>query len=545
MSALPRLAVTALLMLGSAPAFAADLGVNSKIDAVAVYPDGATVTRIIEFDIPAGETVLVAKDLPENFDAASLRVDMREAAGVSLAGTDLAATFTDGPAPDAATEQALRDLKDKREGLAGIGKALLAKHSLIERFATGANFDAGKEGSNITALRSAWNAVGDDMTEVNEALRLNAVKIRDLDEEIARLQVKRDGRPQGQKRTELRLSLTTGQAAKGRISVSYLIGNAGWTPLYDARLDSDKSELELVRRARISQATGEDWSDVALTISTARATSGAAPPRLDSLILNFQPDYAAMPADALSSRSKTATNEAAPPPPVAAPKAEAVPRPGREAEANLNTAGYQSVWALPGRASVPSGPGSKSLRLASAKLTPEIVARAVPSLQQTAFLEASFSNGEETPLFPGTVSIYRDGLYAGQTAMPLATKGEPVRLGFGADDRIKVARAVTRKVEVNSGIFRPTTSERRDYKISLRNGRPNAIKLSIEEALPVAENKDIKVEASAQMTPPTQRDADNRRGVLVWTLDLAPGASKDIAFGYKVTWPGTETINLD
>lgn len=92
MSALPRLAVTALLMLGSAPALAADLGVNSKIDAVAVYPDGATVTRIIEFDIPAGETVLVAKDLPENLDAASLRVDMREAAGVSLAGTDLAAT---------------------------------------------------------------------------------------------------------------------------------------------------------------------------------------------------------------------------------------------------------------------------------------------------------------------------------------------------------------------------------------------------------------------------------------------------------------------
>jgi len=120
-----------------------------------------------------------------------------------------------------------------------------------------------------------------------------------------------------------------------------------------------------------------------------------------------------------------------------------------------------------------------------------------------------------------------------------------VRLGFGADDRIKVERAVTRKVESNIGIARPTTSERRDYKISLRNGRATAIKLSIEEALPVAENKDIKVEPSAQMTPPTQRDADNRRGVLVWTVDLAPGAAKDINFGYKVTWPGAETINLD
>ncbi|MFC2253900.1 mucoidy inhibitor MuiA family protein [Labrys portucalensis] len=543
MSPVPRLALTAFLLLGTTPVFAADLGVQSKIDAVSVYPDGATVTRVIEFDIPAGENVLVAKDLPAGLDAASIRVDMREASGVSLAGTDIANALSDGPVPDAAANKTLQDLKDQRDGLAGIGKALLAKRGLIERFANGATFNAAKEGSNIAALRGAWNAVGDDMAEVNEALRQNALKIRDLDEDIARLQSQRDGRPEGQKRTQLRLSVNAEQAVKGRIAVSYLIGNAGWSPLYDARLDSEKGELELVRRAKITQATGEDWSDVALTISTARATTGAAPPKLASYVLNFQPDYDVLPADALA-RSR-AEESAAPPAPKASAAAQAQPRPGRETEAKLNTAGYQSVWALPARASVPSGPGSKALRLASATLTPEIVARAVPSLQQTAFLEASFSNGEDTPLFPGSVSIYRDGLYAGQTAMPLATRGEPVRLGFGADDRIKVERAVTRKLESNTGIARPTTSERRDYKISLRNGRANAIKLSIEEALPVAENKDIKVEPSAQMTPPTQRDADNRRGVLVWTVDLAPGASKDINFGYKVTWPGAETINLD
>lgn len=543
MSPVPRLALTAFLLLGTTPVFAVDLGVQSKIDAVSVYPDGATVTRVIEFDIPAGENVLVAKDLPAGLDAASIRVDMREASGVSLAGTDIANALSDGPVPDAAANKTLQDLKDQRDGLAGIGKALLAKRGLIERFANGATFNAAKEGSNVAALRGAWNAVGDDMAEVNEALRQNALKIRDLDEDIARLQSQRDGRPEGQKRTQLRLSVNAEQAVKGRIAVSYLIGNAGWSPLYDARLDSEKGELELVRRAKITQATGEDWSDVALTISTARATTGAAPPKLASYVLNFQPDYDVLPADALA-RSR-AEESAAPPAPKASAAAHAQPRPGRETEAKLNTAGYQSVWALPARASVPSGPGSKALRLASATLTPEIVARAVPSLQQTAFLEASFSNGEDTPLFPGSVSIYRDGLYAGQTAMPLATRGEPVRLGFGADDRIKVERAVTRKLESNTGIARPTTSERRDYKISLRNGRANAIKLSIEEALPVAENKDIKVESSAQMTPPTQRDADNRRGVLVWTVDLAPGASKDINFGYKVTWPGAETINLD
>jgi uncharacterized protein (TIGR02231 family) len=541
-----RLAITTVLMLGTAPVFAADLGVHSKIDAVSVYPDGATVTRLIDFDAPAGETVLVAGDLPAGLDPASIRVDMRNAAGVSLSGIDTASAYLDTPQPDEAAVKALRDLQDRRESLAGVGRALQAKQALIGRFASSASFDSGKEGNNVAGLRSAWNAVGDDMIEVNEAIRQNGVQIREVDEEITRLQAKRDGRPQGQQRTQIRLSINAEQAAKGKIAISYLIGNAGWTPLYDARLDSGSGALEITRRARIAQSTGEDWSDVALTISTAHATSGAAAPKLQSLVLNFQPDTyyldAAAKKPTADSASQAERNLEALPAPAAAPMPA---KPGREVEASLNTAGFQSVWVLPSRASVPSGNGSKALRLASSTLTPDIVARAVPSLQQTAFLEASFSNGDDTPLFPGPVSVYRDGFYAGQTEMPLATKGEPVRLGFGADDRIKVERAVTRKVEANTGTSRPTTSEQRGYKVSLRNGRPTAIKISVEEAMPVAENKDIRIEPSPQMTPPTSKDTSNRRGVLVWTVDLAPGATKDINFGYKVTWPGDEVINLD
>ena len=50
-----RLAVTSLLLLGATPVFAADLDVRSAIDAVSVYPDGATVHRVIAFDAPPGE----------------------------------------------------------------------------------------------------------------------------------------------------------------------------------------------------------------------------------------------------------------------------------------------------------------------------------------------------------------------------------------------------------------------------------------------------------------------------------------------------------
>ena len=50
--------------LAAVPAWAAEIDVTSAVDAVMVYPDGASVTRVITLDLPAGDSTLVAKDFP-------------------------------------------------------------------------------------------------------------------------------------------------------------------------------------------------------------------------------------------------------------------------------------------------------------------------------------------------------------------------------------------------------------------------------------------------------------------------------------------------
>src|ERR1700693_6299679 len=54
---------------------AADLDATSAVDAVTVYPDGASVTRVITVDLPAGDHTLVAPDFPLALDPSSLRVE--------------------------------------------------------------------------------------------------------------------------------------------------------------------------------------------------------------------------------------------------------------------------------------------------------------------------------------------------------------------------------------------------------------------------------------------------------------------------------------
>ena len=120
-------------------------------------------------------------------------------------------------------------------------------------------------------------------------------------------------------------------------------------------------------------------------------------------------------------------------------------RPAEEQEAALDAGGFQVGSGFrggspcrPGRA--PKASGSRPRRIA-----PELMVHAVPALAETAFLQASFKHAEDAPLLPGRVSIYRDGVFVGRSPMALAAKDEAVRLGFGADEKVKVARTVVRR----------------------------------------------------------------------------------------------------
>ena len=43
-------------------------------------------------------------------------------------------------------------------------------------------------------------------------------------------------------------------------------------------------------------------------------------------------------------------------------------------------------------------------------------------------------------------------------------------------------------------------------------------------------------------TPPTERDVRDRRGVLAWTFEAAPGEVKEIKLGWRLRWPADKTV---
>jgi uncharacterized protein (TIGR02231 family) len=534
------LVTTSLVMvaaLAAMPSRAADLDATSVVDAVIVYPDGASVTRVVTLDLPAGDNSAVLKDFPLTLDPSSLRVEGDAGAKLTIGSIDARPPRAAPPVNLPELDKRIEALKDERVNLQGAINAATARRKFAERFAEASPAGIGDKGEArpISEWRAAFAAVAEEIASADTAIRDAERKQRELDREIARLEQDKAQKPPA--KLEVRIELAASAATKATLRVSYAVRNARWAPLYDARLDTGgrdrKPSLELVRRAEITQNTGEDWSDVALSVSTVRTARGGSALDLNSLIVQYPPPLRpAAPANAAMDSARPAQRG------VMAKVAEPYAERADEQQATAEVGSFQVMFKIPGRVSVGASEGAKSLRISTAAIAPDLAVRAVPVKDPTAFLEASFKQGEDAPLLPGRVAIYRDGVFGGRGQMAAASKDEPVRLGFGADDKIKIERTVVKRNEGSAGLIVTTSkTDERSFKTTVRNGHDFPIKVAIEDQLPVSENEDIQVEMLSSTTPPTTTNLRDKRGVLEWAFEAKPGEVKDISFAWRVRWP--------
>jgi uncharacterized protein (TIGR02231 family) len=542
------LATTSLVLIAASAACAAraaDLEVESAIDAVTVYPDGASVTRVITLDLPSGDTTLVAKDFPLTLDPASLRVEGEGGSQLTIGAIDARPPRPVPPVNLSELDKRSEALKDERADLDGVIAAAQARRKFAEHFAEASPAGLGEKGEArpLTEWRAAFAAIADEVASADNAIRDAQRKQRELDRQIARLEADRTIKPPS--KLEVRIDLAAAGAAKASLRVSYTVRNARWTPLYDARLDTGakdrKPSLELVRRAEITQSTGEDWSNVTLAVSTVRVARGGNAPDLNSLIVHYPQIAFDAPlgaaADKTRMRSATSEQRLVEPAPASAP-AQPLAKKAEEQQATAEIGAFQAAFKIPGRVSVGASEGAKALRISTVTVAPDLVIRSAPVADPTAFIEASFVQKEDAPLLPGRVSIYRDGSFVGRGGMEARAKDETVRLGFGADDKVKIERSVIKRSEGSAGLIVTTSrTDERAFKTTVRNGHDFPIKVMVEDQLPVSENEEIQVEMLPATTPPTSSDLHDKRGVLQWAFEAKPGEVKDIALAWRVRWP--------
>ena len=546
------LATTSLVLVAAAiawPSWAANVDATSAIDTVTVYPDGATVTRVISLDLASGDSTLVARDFPLSLDPSSLRVEGEAGAKLTIGTIDARPPKAAAPANLPELDKRIEALRDQRADLQGAIDSANARRKFADHFAEASPAGLGDTGEArpIAEWRAAFAAVAEEVATADTAIRDATRKQREIDRQIAQLEAERSAKPPS--KLEVRIDVASAAATKATLRVTYAVRNARWVPLYDARLDTGakdrKPQLELVRRAEVTQSTGEDWSNVTLGVSTVRIGRGGSAPELNSLVAQYPhvPKPLALGTASDLARPAPMTRQAQSP--AMAKIAEAAESRERadEQQAVAEIGDFQATFKIPGRISLGAAEGAKSLRIASMTVPADLAVRAAPVMDPTAFLEASFKQTDDTSLLPGKVAIYRDGTFVGRGKITASAKDDIVRLGFGADDKVRIERAVVKRNEGSAGLLVTTSkTDERSFKTTIRNGHDFPIKVAIEDQLPISENEDIVVEMLPSSTQPTASNIRDRRGVLEWSFDAKPGEVKDINFAWRIRWPKDKSM---
>jgi uncharacterized protein (TIGR02231 family) len=549
-----------LALVGAAAA--ADVKGSSRIDAVTVYPSGAEITRTARVKLEKGEHTLLFSDLPAEAVAASIRVEGKATAGLEIGSVDTrSVSVPRGDDAVAATERrriedAIEKLKDERSALQAAIQAAEAQKRLIESLTKlpGTPVPANTAPAAQPDWGQLFELIGRRAAEAQKAILDTEIKVREAERQIKDLEGKLASLAPGQvARTEVKVALAAEDVLEADMTIRYQVRNAWWTPFYDARFGigskTQAPKLQLVRRAAVKQRTGEVWDNVVLALSTARPTAGTAAPLLPPMTIDFESEMVRFQA-------------AAPPPPSSAPAArgtamrrdravasadqdepaaESAPQAAKQRTAAVEVQAFQAVYAIAGRTTVPDTGETKRVQIDEMALDPAVMVRAVPKLDEKAYLYAKIVTAKGSPLLPGQVALFRDSVFVGNGWLPLLAPEEQHELGFGVDDSIRVRHALTEEKRSETGIISTTKTDARSYRISVKNLHERAMQLTVIDQLPVSQNADITVELTGKNAP-SRRDVDNKRGILAWDFKLEPAEERIIEFGYRAAWPAAKKV---
>ncbi|MFV0368713.1 MAG: mucoidy inhibitor MuiA family protein [Hyphomicrobiaceae bacterium] len=552
----------ALLLAGSGwtvPVHAEPVTVTSQIEAVTVFPSGAEIMRTGKARINLQTGAVVFSDLPPETIPGSIRVDGKSAGKFSIGAVDTRRLFVpqhsgvDAETERKRIEKEIEALDDKRKIAEAKVSAADTQRTLIGNLTNLPNRPLPAAGS--TAPAEDWPAIisliQTSLSDVAQQRLQAEADVRDLEQQIKDMRGKLAAlAPSREERTEVRVTVTAEQDIEADFTVRYQVPNASWSPSYDARLTTGSKatppSLEIMRRATITQRTGEAWENVALQLSTTRPGAGTAAPKLATMTVDYRPPVRPAAsvrrgADYESRQQPSASPQAMDAAPASEPIAAPPMRLAKRDLAAVTVAAFQATYGVSGRVTVANTGEAKSIDLASDSFAPSLIARTVPKRDAKAYLYAKIDVPRGSPMLPGAVALFRDGTFVGNGRLPLLAGGEDHELGFGSDDLVRVRHSIVKETRGETGLISSSATDERNYRIAVKNLHERAIDVSVFDHLPVSRNQEIKVTELGKPSP-TAHDVDDKAGVVRWDFQAEPDEEKTIDFGYRVTWPSDKSV---
>jgi uncharacterized protein (TIGR02231 family) len=513
--------------------------IESQITDVTVYNFQALVTRTASVKLTGQEKELIFGDLPSTIEPNSIRVSTVVTDPIKVMSVRTEKIFDTRSTSNSLTKvdrtithlqnqikiknQQLNSLKNLRESLKFLNDKSIEGYAFrLSR----------KESDHISNIKNLLDFIELKYDEYNGQIIAIENKIQNLEKQILFLQQQRQQFLETD--TPQNLNIIAVIEAKTemeyQIEVSYLIRGAYWNPLYDFTAETNSNLLKLTYLAEVKQSTGEDWSNVNLTLSTAKPALGFIPPKPEPWYLNLFNNYTMARMEmgsgidtAITSTRAQGNNEGSF---------------DTKAVANVEKTGSIINFRIEGKSNISSNGNPHKIMVFEDRYSYKLQHIAIPYLVSFAYLQAKIHNPQfGVTLLRGKANIFRDSVFVGTNEIDNIAPGQDFDLNLGIDESLKIERSLAEH-QTDKTLISNKKRITYAYRISVTNLVDHEKSLKLIEQLPVSRHEQLKVSLN-QFNPKTDQ---KEMGILEWNLVILPNAKREIYYQFAVECPPDYTV---
>lgn len=538
--------------------------VKGAIESVTVYRGQALVTRAIELPLNnPGLAEIVVTDLPPSIQPESLHAESSGSLRVQ------SVRYRTRPV-EADVNHEVKALDEKIEETRRLIAALTRRQALLEEHrkyldnlqafvAPTAGIELTRGVLNAETLEKISLFQMSQREKLAESELALGIDRKAAESRLQHLTAQRQAVAAGSSRLVREAVVTISRdAGEGRLRLRYLVNHASWSPSYNIRSEDGRDGVRLEYHAAVQQQSGEDWTDAAMTLSTATPTLTARGPDLIPLIitLGHGGDPGAAQSMLMSKGYEDARKEllgrqraiaevrnVAPqrrddgPAPdldlndlacnvqvldiIAGERVNRDSRPRFDRHDEVVSVSYE----IPGATTLPSRPERQFVRITSAQLPAAFAKVATPVLTPHVYNQASVTNTSGVVLLAGPVTAYLNGAFVGGGETSTVADGQSFIVGFGIDSSLRAGRELVERVESTQGGNRVVELV---YRLSVENFGSAPAPIRLLDRLPSSPSREITITLGS-MTHNLSEDKEYARlrkeGILRWDADIPPAAS--------------------
>ena len=522
------------------PAFSG-INVSTTISDVTLFSNQALVTRQADVEVHQG-----FNEIHISIDAFRIDTDS-VTARVFGEGEILSVQYKELPVVEAPQdfikniEKKIEALQNKRQELVDKKRILQNKASFLGAFLDFSQAQIPKDiktrlptvedlEKTLAFLDTGFGKIYSGLQSLNIDLKKRDAEIKALEEE---LHARQSGTKSKAKVIEIQFNSAKSQ--KIGVETQYLVRNAGWSPLYKVSVSSGFDAVDLTMFAKIVQKSGENWSSATLSISNVIPLRGVRLPSLSSWILD-----APRPVARIAGRADVAAQKSAPGLMMdESADAERRPEEADFAKTEVRQLPLSFEYVLPQPVDIESRDKETILPLFTKKMQGTVSHLIVPQKSLRTYLVARISADKE--LLSGPLNVYFGGRYIGKTHLVEKRAGESFDLALGADREVVVKREKIRDKMKETTFFgkveRDTVVREVAYKITVENLKSIPVVVKVVDNIPVSRTDRIEVNDIVITPKPAEENANDREGVMVWNLDLAPSEKRAVNMSFVVSYP--------